>query len=156
MALTEYSTYNEVYLDTLTKDFLIFQRKYTDLNNPLVSTRTEKVALEDIRSLGYITGTKETFGLYLGMGVGAVAGLILSSVAQRQDNLYSGTPPKSIGTGIIAGIIGGGALGYLFGGMYNEYEKTNLEKFKNSDTKFSEILKIINKGLKYNKKDLSK
>lgn len=152
LAFSQYSTYNEVYLDTLTKNFLTFERKYLDLNNPTVSTKTEKVALKDIQSIGYANGTKETFGLFLGMGVGALAGGILGAVAQRQDNMYSGQAPKSVAIGIIAGIVSGGALGYLFGGTYNNYEETNLERFATTETKYAEILRIATKGINYSKR----
>lgn len=149
VTFSNYSTYNEVYLDTLTRQYLVIEFKHTDLTNPLTNRKIARVPLKDIKEFGYIKGNRSDFGTLLGLGVGAAAGLILGAFAEKQDELYDEKPAKSILVGGVIGMVTGGAMGYFLGGMFNDYTMYNLEKYNsNLNKKFEEILKISTLGLK--------
>lgn len=149
VTFSNYSTYNEVYLDTLTRQYLVIEFKHTDLTNPLINRKIARVPLKDIKEFGYIKGNRSDFGTLLGLGVGAAAGLILGAFAEKQDELYDEKPAKSILVGGVIGMVTGGAMGYFLGGMFNDYTMYNLEKYNsNLNKKFEEILKISTLGLK--------
>lgn len=150
ISFTDYSTYNEVYLDTLTKDFLVIEHK-SDAQ-PLVNRKLVRVPLTDIKELGYINGDKSMFGTYLGMGIGTAAGIILGAFAEKQDKLYDEGSSKSIATSTVIGFVCGAGLGYLLGGIYNDYQMSELSHYnKDLKKKYSEILSIIQRGIRLNK-----
>lgn len=150
ISFTDYSTYNEVYLDTLTKDFLIIEHKSDTY--PLMNRKLVRVPLRDIKELGYIKGDKSTFGALLGMGVGTAAGIILGVLAEKQDKLYDSRSSKSIATSTAIGFVCGTGLGYLLGGIYNDYETSELSRYDNDlSKKYSKILSIIQRGIRLNK-----
>ncbi|MBS1493031.1 MAG: hypothetical protein JST55_05960 [Bacteroidetes bacterium] len=154
VTFTSYSSFQEIYIDTLTKKFLTIERKFTDLSNPLVSRKIERVPLQNIKSLGYISGTNANKGLLIGIGTGAIAGLILGSIAQSQDELFDSNVRKSVGISTIIGIVSGASLGYLLGGMFNDYTEYDLERYNNNPEKcYTEILKIARDGVKNFKRD---
>ncbi|MBP9096986.1 MAG: hypothetical protein KBG21_10285, partial [Ignavibacteria bacterium] len=90
-----YTSYKEVYLDVLTKDYLIIRKKFDDVKNPKAISRYVQVSLKDIEALGYATGTEETFGGVLGLGIGAVGGTIVSLLGKSADNTSQGFNPGS-------------------------------------------------------------
>lgn len=151
-----HTSYKEVYLDVLTKDFLIIRKKFNDEKNPKAISRYVQVSLKDIEALGYAKGTEETFGGLLGMGIGAVGGTIISLVANGFDNSAQDFNPgktESIGKPVLVWTIAGATLGYLIGGHSNEYESFELTKFNNdNEKKYLEINKIVKKGLNYPRK----
>jgi hypothetical protein len=150
ISFTDYSTYNEVYLDTLTKDFLIIEHKSDTY--PLMNRKSVRVPLRDIKELGYIKGDKSMFGALLGMGVGTAAGIILGVLAEKQDKLYDSRSSKSIATSTAIGFVCGTGLGYLLGGIYNDYETSELSRYDNDlNKKYSKILSIIQRGIQFNK-----
>jgi hypothetical protein len=154
VTFTSYSSFQEIYIDTLTKKFLTIERKFTDLNNPLVSRKVERIPLQNIKSLGYISGTKTSTGLLIGIGTGAIAGLILGAIAQSQDELFDSNVRKSIGISTVIGIVSGAGLGYLFGSMYSDYTEYDLERYSTDPEKcYIQILKIARDGVKHFKKD---
>ncbi|MBX7044461.1 MAG: hypothetical protein K1X86_01375 [Ignavibacteria bacterium] len=153
-SLSEYTSYNEVYLDTLSKDFLVIERKYIDLKNPLVSRKVEKIPIENIKTLGYIKGNKSIIGSLIGAGSGAIAGFIIASLSINQDGKNNDMSSNPKGVGVISGLVAGAALGYWFGSDLNAYEQYDLSQFsKNNSKKFDEIMKIVRRGMRINKKD---
>lgn len=150
ISFTDYSTYNEVYLDTLTKDFLIIEHKSDTY--PLMNRKSVRVPLRDIKRLGYIKGDKSTYGALLGMGIGTTAGIILGLLAEKQDKLYDAGSSKSVATSTAIGFVCGTGLGYLLGGIYNDYEISELSLYDNDlNKKYSKILSIIQRGIQFNK-----
>ncbi len=150
ISFTDYSTYNEVYLDTLTKDFLIIEHKSDTY--PLMNRKSVRVPLRDIKRLGYIKGDKSTYGALLGMGIGTAAGIILGVLAEKQDKLYDSRSSKSVATSTAIGFVCGTGLGYLLGGIYNDYEISELSLYDNDlNKKYSKILSIIQRGIQFNK-----
>jgi hypothetical protein len=150
ISFTDYSTYNEVYLDTLTKDFLVIEHKSN--SQPLLKRKLVRVPLTDIKELGFIKGDKSMFGAFLGMGIGTAAGIILGAFAEKQDKLYDAGSSKSIATSTAIGFVCGTGLGYLLGGIYNDYEVSELSRYnKDLNKKYSEILSIIQRGIRLNK-----
>ncbi len=149
ISFTDYSTYNEVYLDTLTKDFLIIEHK-SDAH-PLLNRKLVRVPLTDIKELGYIKGDKSMFGAFLGMGIGTAAGIVLGIFAEKQDKLYDTKSSKSVATSTVIGFVTGTALGYLLGSIYNDYETSELSRYdQNLSKKYSVILSIIKRGIRLN------
>ena len=150
------TTYDEVFLDVLTQDFITFRKKYPYDKNPKSITTSRRIALKDIKSLGYVTGTEETFGAILGMGIGAVGGTIISLVAKSFDQgegkgKFNPGSTESI-TAQVLGWTGAGAiLGYLIGGKSNEYKKFDLSTY-NNEKKYLEINNIVKKALSNSKK----
>ncbi|MBN8571992.1 MAG: hypothetical protein J0M18_20415 [Ignavibacteria bacterium] len=150
ISFTDYSTYNEVYLDTLTKDFLIIEHKSDTYT--LISRKSVRVLLKDITELGYVKGDKSVFGALLGMGIGTVSGVILGALAEKQDKLYDKGSNRSVGTSIAIGFVCGTGLGYLLGGIYNNYETSELSRYDNDlNKKYLKILSIIQRGIQFNK-----
>ena len=150
-----HTSYKEVYLDVLTKDYLIIRKKFDDENNPNAISRYVQISLKDVEALGYATGKEETFGALLGAGIGLVGGTIVSIIATSFDRdaidpKYDSTTSK-FGVPILIGIGSGALLGYFFGGMVNSYETFELSRFDN-EKKYLEINKIVKKGLKYPRK----
>jgi hypothetical protein len=147
---SQYATYDEVYLDTLTKDFLIIERKYTDLKNPGISTRVEKIPVKDIKSIGYVSGSQDVMGAIVGAGIGTIAGIIIGIAANTYDK--ASIDPKydkknSPVVPVVAGLVIGAGLGYALGGMLDKYEHHSVVQYKNMERKFQEIQKIIQKGM---------
>ncbi len=81
----DYTSYDEVYLDVITKEYLIFKKKYHDEKKPNAVSTIRRIPLKDIKALGYSTVTKESFGTFLGMGIGVVTGTIVAIVAKSFD-----------------------------------------------------------------------
>ena len=149
-----YTSYKEVYLDVLTKDYLIIRKKFDDVKNPKAISRYVQVSLKDIEALGYATGTEETFGGVLGLGIGAVGGTIVSLLGKSADNTSQGFNPgstKSITGQVIGWTLTGAILGYIIGGHSNEYKSYDLSKY-NDEKKYEEINIIVKKGLSLSKK----
>ncbi len=154
------TTYNEVYLDLLTKDFITIRKKFSDVNHPNAVSRYVRIPLKNIKSLGYATGTQETFGALLGAGIGIAGGTLIAVLTKIADNKQfdSKFEPGTISsiTHPIMAFGGAGALlGYLFGGYLNKYESTDLTIYDNdneNEKKFMEIKKIVDKGINYSKK----
>lgn len=150
------TTYNEVYLDKLTQDYLVLRKKYHDEKNPDAISKYAKIPLKDIKSLGYATGTQETFGGLIGMGIGAVGGTFIALIAKGWDKgegkgKFNPGATESIGTQIIGWTAAGAILGYIIGGHSNEYKKFDLSKLSN-EKKFEEINEIVKKGMSSSKK----
>jgi len=149
ISFTETSTYKEVYIDTLSRDYLIFDRKTLDSENPMSSRKSEKIKLEDILVLGYKNGTHEELGLGIGAAVFGGTGFILGVNARKQDQLYNDkNPTKPMLTALIGLVVGAGT-GYLLGGMIDSYKYFPLPSER--DKKYDAIIKIINDGIRQNK-----
>lgn len=155
-SINEYTTYDEVYLDLLTADYVTFRKKFSDENNPNAISRIGRIYLKDIKSLGYATGTQETFGGLLGMGLGFLGGTAVAIIARSMDRgaydqNYDSTTSKSFTTPMLIGFGSGAILGYIIGGHSNEYKTFELSTFSN-EKKYLEINKIVKKGLNYPRK----
>lgn len=146
-----HTSYKEVYLDVLTKDYLIIRKKYDDKRNPNAISRYVQISLKDVEALGYATGTEETFGGLLGMGIGAVGGTVLSLIAKgfdKGEGKFNPGATESIAAQVLTWTGAGAILGYIIGGHSNEYKSFDLSTF-NNEKKYLEINKIVKKGLNY-------
>jgi hypothetical protein len=166
----KYTSYDEICLDKIENGYLSFRKKYPYKDHPNAITTSRRIALKDIKSLGYSTNSKETFGALLGMGIGALGGAIITAIGNswgNSDDAFNVTSPnwdnsnsavntgseKKYSTPIIVWALSGAALGYLIGGTTNSYENYDLKKFDNDDAgKINEIKKVITKGLNYRRK----
>lgn len=154
-SLNYYTTYNEVYLDELTKDFITIRKKFHDEKNPKAISRFAKIYLKDLKSLGYATGTEETFGTVLGAGIGIAGGALIGILSNIADDKQftaknSSNTISSIAHPIFAFGGAGAILGYIFGGHLNSYESFDLTSYnKDNERKFQEINTIVEKGLKH-------
>lgn len=150
-SMADETQYKEVYIDTLTRKYIVFERKYTNSHNPLISRKTEKVFLQNIVEIGYKNGTHEENAAIAGAVTFAIAGVIIGNVAKNQRELYN-DKTKTVSP-FLAGVIGlamGAGVGYFIGGLIDKYEYLDLTNYGN-ERKFTEITRIINRGIKRNK-----
>ena len=151
--LNENVTYNRVYLDYITQDYLMVRQKAPDAKKTGAISKIRRIYLKDIKELGYETGTQESFSAMLGAGVGFLGGAIIGIVARSYDKAArdpefdSSNTTRSITTPILIGIGTGAILGYLIGGSENEYERFDLSIYNDNKRKFQEINTIVKKGL---------
>ncbi|MBS1493030.1 MAG: glycine zipper family protein [Bacteroidetes bacterium] len=154
ISLTEYSSYNSVFIDTLSKNFLTIERKYNDLNNPLRNTKVEKIPLRNIKSLGYVVGNHGPIGALIGAGSGAVAGFIITALSINSNTGENNDKTNPKGIGIVSGLFFGTFLGFWIGVNNERYEDFDLMKYNNDiGKKYNEIIKIIQTGIKHYKLD---
>lgn len=149
-----HTSYKEVYLDVLTKDYLIIRKKFDDKKNPNAISRYLRISLKDVEELGYATGTQETFGGLIGMGIGAVGGTVLSLIAKgfdKGEGKFNPGATESIGAQVLTWTGVGAILGYIIGGHSNEYKTFELSTL-NNEKKYLEINRIVKKGLSHSKK----
>lgn len=118
----------------------------------MITRKTEKVFLKNIKELGYVRGDKGPWGALIGAGAGAIAGYIITALAINPDGKTNDkTNPK--GLGITFGLIGGAALGFWFGTLQNEYEEYELNQYNsNLERKHTAITEIVRRGMELNKK----
>jgi hypothetical protein len=151
--LNKFTTYEEVYLDDLTKDFITIRKKFDDPKNPKAVSRYLRISLKDVKSVGYATGTMEVYSALLGLGSGAFGGLAVTAIGKGFDkgaNAFNPGETQSVTGGILVGAVSGAIMGYIIGSHSNDYENFDLSSYGN-DKKFEEIKRIVNKGLSYKK-----
>jgi len=157
LSSNQYTSYDEVYLDVIEQDFLSFRKKYPGDEHPGAISKFRRIALKDIKSLGYAKNTQETFGAVLGMGIGAVSGLIITAIGNgfdKADGKFNPGNNKSFTTPVLAWAGAGAILGYIIGGKSNKYETFDLGKYDaDNEKKVQEIRKIVNEGLNYKEKN---
>lgn len=154
LGLNNLITYEEVYLDDLTKDFITIRKKFDDPQNPKAISRYLKISLKDVKSLGYAVGTQEIYSALLGLGSGTLGGLFVTTAGKGFDNGDSKFNPgttESVAGGMLVGAVSGAILGYIIGSHSNEYKNFDLRTY-NNEKKFEEIKRIVEKGLSKNKK----
>ncbi|MBS1493032.1 MAG: hypothetical protein JST55_05965 [Bacteroidetes bacterium] len=154
----KYTSYDGIYLDKIEGGYLSFRKKYPYKDHPNAITTNRRIALKDIKSLGYSTDSKETFGAVLGAGIGFAAGTIIGILSKTVDDKqldpkFSPGTISSIAHPILAFGGTGLLLGYFIGGKMNGYESFDLSKFNDdNDKKISEINRIVKEGLNYKRK----